>query len=468
VAMATATLFGGELIRAPASGFQIAMTIDGASAGTVRSWEGGEPRGTVVTASLSEGKPTKHIGSITYDPLVIHVALPPSGALARILDEFVTNRSTWRSITLVERDYAGAITRLAQLNAVLSEVHFPAVDGNSTEALQGKFVFEVKESVPAKDPGVSLQASATTLAANSFSFALSGVVSKGVLRIEPFSIVQRWITDPGGSPDKTPEPLELSNLLVTLTGTTTTAWQTWFDDFVIRGNNGQDAEKTAVLSFMGSDFSLKFSQVGITRITRLPATGAVLSHLSELYFEGLSFGGAATSSQMMASTALSPAVVATVQEPGGTIATPTETTAPVGDAPLAVEAGVPVRQIQPLTTVATTTQTNPADIGTRDPAEFPRVPDLKRTYYNGSFFDNYTSEQAYYMSPQRIYDLVSRITAAAKAAGWTLRGHSEDSSGSRKSVSMSWARAKATASLNFSEQEAGGTQLQLSVSVQLK
>ena len=469
VAMASATLFGGEAIRAPASGVQIAMTIDGMFAATARSWEGGEPRGMVVSVSLPGGETTKHVSTITYDPLVVQVPLPPSELLTRVLDDFVANRPAWRTITLIERDFTG-VTRSAQLRAALSEVHFPAVDGSSTEALGVKLVFEVEESTSAKASGISMRTSTPTLPANSFSFALAGIESNRIRRIEPFSIVQRWTTDPLGKTqvrNKVPEPPQFSNLLVTLTGTNTVAWQTWFDDFVMRGKNGQDAEKSAVLSFLGSGFHLSFGQVGITRVTRLPTTSTVISHQSELYFERLKFGGAVTNSQTMASTAAPPTRAVTVRETGGEIATATGTTAPVVDAPLAADAGLPVRQIQPTTSGAVATAINPADIGTRDPAEFPRVSQLTRTYYNGSFFENYTAEQAYYTSPQAIYDLVSRIAAAAKAAGWILRGHSEDSSGSRKSVSMSWARASATASLNFSEQESGGTLLQLSVSIQL-
>jgi hypothetical protein len=111
---------------------------------------------------------------------------------------------------------------------------------------------------------------------------------------------------------------------------------------------------------------------------------------------------------------------------------------------------------------------NPADVGTRDPAQFPRVDGLTRTYYSGTFQPVYTSEQADYTSSEAIGTVVARVDAAAKAAGWTMTTVTETAPNGGKNVAEAWTKGSANASINYAQPiNATGTQLNLQVYVRL-
>ena len=67
--------------------------------------------------------------------------------------------------------------------------------------------------------------------------------------------------------------MEFPNLAVTLAESHAQTWQDWFDDFVVKGNNGQDNEKNGSLTFLAPDLkttlaTINFFNLGIFRLSR--------------------------------------------------------------------------------------------------------------------------------------------------------------------------------------------------------
>ena len=70
---------------------------------------------------------------------------------------------------------------------------------------------------------------------------------------------------------KTPASLEVSDLEFTVPEQSARKLQAWFDDFVLKGNCGEDRERNGTLEYLGPDlkdpvFTLSFKNLGILRI----------------------------------------------------------------------------------------------------------------------------------------------------------------------------------------------------------
>ena len=66
-------------------------------------------------------------------------------------------------------------------------------------------------------------------------------------------------------------------------------WRAWADDFIVKGNNGQDQEKQGALEVLAPDFAeilatLTIKQIGIFELA--PTDDAsIRSHRASMYFE---------------------------------------------------------------------------------------------------------------------------------------------------------------------------------------
>ena len=64
---------------------------------------------------------------------------------------------------------------------------------------------------------------------------------------------------------------ELGNLTVTIAESHADSWYKWLDDFVVRGNCGEDKEKSGSLAYLTPDlktelFTVSFSNLGIFKL----------------------------------------------------------------------------------------------------------------------------------------------------------------------------------------------------------
>jgi hypothetical protein len=84
-----------------------------------------------------------------------------------------------------------------------------------------------------------------------FRLDLPGLDCTRVMKIDSFTVNQQLVEASIMDPDQVMEPvLSFPNLTVTLPESSAATWQAWFDDFVVRGNNADDQEKTGRLSLL--------------------------------------------------------------------------------------------------------------------------------------------------------------------------------------------------------------------------
>jgi hypothetical protein len=160
-------------------------------------------------------------------------------------------------------------------DALITEITIPALDGSSKDTSFFTIKFDAEEITyqagdDADIKGVVNTKQKTWLTSN-FRLRLGDLPCGRVSKIDSFTIKQHIQQDAVGSQrisTKEPTGFEIPNLKVTFSASDVKPWATFFDDFVIKGNNGQDAELSGAIEFLDPSLkevlgSVDLFQVGI-------------------------------------------------------------------------------------------------------------------------------------------------------------------------------------------------------------
>lgn len=430
-----------EAMAGVAAAYRVGATqlrVDGSDAGPVVRWEGGDLRAPVLTARAGAGGVTKYPGSPAIAPLVVRVAFPPSAVLASWINEVASGNSPRRTLVLVDFNAAGAPGEAYEISdALLTEIVIPAFDAaaRSYDPMQLTFTGARGRAVAVPAGIASGQARKST---PGFQLSLAGLDGTGVSRIEAVTIKQP-VTTAGVGGGRTggavAGPTEISNLKVTLSRATMASWRSWHTDYVVNSAGPGATKRDGAIALLDptgtpASISLALNGCGILSLSRPPdAEGVAAKYVAEMFIERIAFGG------------LPPPVAGPAPAPAST--------PPPPDKPIAKEPAGPA---------------SPDDKGLRDPGEFPRVPNLVRLSYAGSYSTTSVSEHATYAAMEPAVELMERVQAAAKAAGWEMGNLSDSEKSGTRTIYQGWSKAKASASLTFYE-KAGVKESQLDLRV---
>ena len=254
-----------------------------------------------VVVSGSGGSADKHLGELSYEPIVI--ATSPSSSLVPWINAAWTTPATLKSGTIVAQPMAGGAVgqsfgtvaseggRLEFANARLVSTRISSMQdmGHSPITL----TLTIAPSAISKSGSASVAiATGGMKVISNYRLAVSGLESIGVEGIESFVV---------GSPDEAAgsserkvgahdeAPFAFPNLFVTLSPARSPAWVAWYQDFAISGNNGAPQEKTFTLEFLNANqnvvATLKGYGVGIVALR----AGTVGQLQAELYVERMEF-----------------------------------------------------------------------------------------------------------------------------------------------------------------------------------
>jgi len=250
------------------------FTLDGVQCGFVKSVRGGDASAEVIE---EQAGPThyvkKHIGPPKYEEFAVQIDLD----LARALYEWIA--ASWamnyqrKDGSIVSADYALTSKSERQFfHALLTETTFPALDAASKDPahLTIKFAPEYTKTTKAsgKLTTPAKQAQKKWVASN-FRLELDGLDCTKVSAIDSFTVKQAIATDDiGDARDYVKEPgkLEFPNLRVTMPEAAAATWQTWFDDFVINGNNDDAKEKSGAIVFLSPDRKAELARVNLFNV----------------------------------------------------------------------------------------------------------------------------------------------------------------------------------------------------------
>ncbi len=133
---------------------------------------------------------------------------------------------------------------------------------------------------------------------SNFRLEIDGLDCSKVSKIDSFTVKQSIVADPIGETRDVPnEPgkLDFPNLRITLAEAGAATWTAWFDDFVLKGNNDESAEKGGRIVFLAPDLKQELGRIelhnlGIFALRHpAPAAEAVSRVVAELYCERMEF-----------------------------------------------------------------------------------------------------------------------------------------------------------------------------------
>jgi len=266
---------------------QFMLELDGAFAGLLKSVEGGAIKADVIEEPQGQTYYVeKHVGAPRYEELTLGLGL----GLDKALYEWIAN--TWTGKTS-RRD--GSILSLNQqlkavaerefFQALLAEVTVPALDAASKDAayLTIKLAPEYIRSKAGSGAAVKAPpAKQKTWQAQNFKLEIDNLDCTKVNKINAFTVKQQAVQDEIGELRdyaKQATRLEFPNLRITLAESSAQTWLSWFDDFVVKGNNDASKERSGKLSFLAPDRKavlgeVSFFNLGIFRLETEPQTAA--------------------------------------------------------------------------------------------------------------------------------------------------------------------------------------------------
>lgn len=275
------------------------FTLDGVDVGIVRSAKGGGLKADVATSSLGPtNTQKKHVTKFKYEPVTIEVGLDSSPAIATWIDETLTLTAQRRNATLFEcsQDFK-AVTEQTLTGSLIEEVSFPALDASSKEAGYVKLEIVAEQSRRQAGGGActkELGSKQKSTLLSGFKIELDGIDAKGVSAVDAFTIKTQLTNDSVGEQrDSTvmAAKVEIPNLTLTVARAQGAEFEAWANDFLVKGNNGDDKEKAGALVFLDPALKetarLSLSNVGISGLTVDPKDPARLK--VSLYVEGMRY-----------------------------------------------------------------------------------------------------------------------------------------------------------------------------------
>ena len=261
------------------------FNLDGVKAGFLESAAGGDAVADVVAEPAKPGTlGKKHIANVRYEEIRIALGLDLDAALYEWIQASWAMSYARKDGSIVTGDATfQAKTELEFFQALVTETTFPALDAGSKDAghmtvkLAPEYTRARKASGKLTPPAARVQKK--WLPAN-FRFELSGLDCSKVSRIDSFTIKQTAATDDLGERRdvlKEPAGVEFPNLRVTLAEVSAQTWHEWHEDFVIKGNCGDDQEKEGAIVLLAPDLKAELARitlhhVGIFALRRVPQT----------------------------------------------------------------------------------------------------------------------------------------------------------------------------------------------------
>ena len=315
-----------------------ALEIDGETQ-FVHRVEGGTAVADVVKENQGpDGIVRKHVGSVKFEDIVVDVQPP---AFTNVIKNALDGKTMPLNgaVNYVDFDYK-TTRRQTFSNALVTGVKFPALDGSSKEP--GRLQLTLSPEMTREEDGKgdvmkqTLGDKQKAFIPANFRVKVGELPANRVASVSAIELRGAPVASQVGEMRdsmKQPSRLEIPNIKLTISSADAKPWQQWHEEFVIKGNNSQDKEKSMQIDLLAPTMkdvimTLDFSGVGIVAM-RPVATEAGSDKIArievELYAE-----------QVKLSTGGKPVAEAPAAAP--TAAAPTNESAPAAKEPAAATA----------------------------------------------------------------------------------------------------------------------------------
>jgi phage tail-like protein len=306
-ALPPAALYGGTVDRTYTAG-RTALQIDQETR-FVQSLEGGVMRGTVAVEN--DGK--KHLAGVVADPIRARVGSDDFSAfISAGLSDGGGGGGKMQRVngTIHQTDYNYKVVASRDFtDAMLTEVSFPALDGASKDAAALTIVLQ-PEAVRdgGKGSGAVLNAAGggkqtKKWMSSMFRVTIPDVDASRVAKVDAITASRKLAESAVGERrdyQKTPQGAwQISNVVLHVAQSHAGDFVKWHEDFVIKGNSGEDREKTMTIEMLDPAgqtplMTVNLSGVGILAVTPVGAEAGseqIARSRVEMYAERLTLGG---------------------------------------------------------------------------------------------------------------------------------------------------------------------------------
>jgi phage tail-like protein len=263
---------------------RFAMDLGGTFAGWISSIEGGHATSDVVVEKLGADMiQHKHLAGVKYEDISVNCGTAMSKAFYSWIQSSLDRKHARNDGAIITADYdQKEVSRLNFFGALITEVGFPALDAASKDAAKMTVKFAPEYTRAQAKTGSAISApigkgEQKKWLPSNFRLKIDGLDQSciKVNKVEALTIKQKVVEDPCGERrdyDKVPASIEYPNLVITCAESHADQLYAWHEDFVIKGNNGQDKEKGGTLEYLSADlktvlFTLTVSGLGIFKLT---------------------------------------------------------------------------------------------------------------------------------------------------------------------------------------------------------
>jgi hypothetical protein len=290
------------LAAAGGSQIKISLDLDGAFAGWIQSVEGGSAVAEVITEETADGVAKKRLGKVKYEDISVTCDFSMGKALYEWIKASFDGKEIRKSGAIAVADYKYDVTSILGFqNALITEVGFPACDATSKEPAYMTLKFAPELTRNKKGSGVVKGSFGTTQKAwlpCNFRFTIDGMekACSRVNKIESLTLKQATAPDPKDD-KRVPRKLEIPPLKCEILANDADPFFAWHEDFVIKGNNGDDKELNGSLEFLDTNqetmFKLEIGACGPSRCAhdKCEAGGEGIRRVKmEMYCEQMKMG----------------------------------------------------------------------------------------------------------------------------------------------------------------------------------
>jgi len=302
-------VLGKEQLRGSVAG-KYMFRMEGLDAGWCNSIEGGHATAEVVTEKLgSEVHQRKHLGPLKFEDISVVCGTGMSKAFYQWLQNSFEGKYSRQRGSIVAADFNfEAISELEFHEALITEFGMPALDAASKDPAKMTVKFSPENTKFKKGSGkisspTKAEVQKRWLPSN-FAITINGLedACKKVNKIEALVMKQKVVDDVSGETRsylKMPAHLETPNLVMTVAESHAEAIYQWHEDFVIKGNCEQSAEKSGAIHYLMPNvdrnkplFTVEMKNLGIFKITpdKAEAGNEQIRRLKvEMYCEEMTF-----------------------------------------------------------------------------------------------------------------------------------------------------------------------------------
>jgi len=269
-------------------GGRFGLELDGAFAGLLTGFGGGNAAGEVVKEKSNQDfVQRKHLARVSVEPITIETGLPMPKSFYDWIKSSIEPRPRFlrKNGAIIEFDGSNReLGRRNFSNALITGVGFPYCDGSSKEPARLAVTLspETVRLSPSKGTSLPPQSGrAAPLLRSNFRLLIQGLeqATARASRIEAIEVkVAASESGPGPARAVQPGAIDVPDLVVTVADSSAGPFYAWHEDFVLKGNNGQDRERPGVLEYLSPDLktvllALNFHNLGIHRVAPVPVAG---------------------------------------------------------------------------------------------------------------------------------------------------------------------------------------------------